>query len=86
MFASNQEATSMRYVSAITSFVVVFALAFVLGGFLLMPSLPPVPDHPVRFFEAEFWTTNWAGAVLGLILGGLSARSVLMKASKKPGE
>ncbi|MDB5173082.1 MAG: hypothetical protein JWN51_1855 [Phycisphaerales bacterium] len=65
---------------AITSFLFIFAFAFVLGGWFLMPHLPPVPDHPVSVFEAEYWTTNWAGALLGIILGTLSARSVLRKA------
>ena len=64
---------------AITSFIVVFILAFFLGGWFLMPVLPPVPDHPVSVFELEYWTTNWAGAVLGIILGGLSAWSILKK-------
>ncbi len=44
-----------------------------------MPHLPPTPDHPVTVFEIEYWTTNWAGAALGIILGGLSARSILKK-------
>jgi hypothetical protein len=47
-----------------------------------MPHLPPVPDHPVHFFELEYWTTNWAGALLGILLGGLSARSVLKEGRK----
>ncbi|HEY2589836.1 MAG TPA: hypothetical protein VGI81_29095 [Tepidisphaeraceae bacterium] len=64
---------------AVVSFIVVFVLGFVLGGWFLMPHLPPVPDHPVSVFEAEYWMTNWAGALLGLILGLLSARSVLRK-------
>ena len=64
---------------AAVSFIVVFVLGFVLGGWFLMPHLPPVPDHPVSIFEAEYWTTNWAGALLGLVLGLLSARSVLRK-------
>jgi membrane associated rhomboid family serine protease len=64
---------------AVISFLAVFVLAFVLGGWFLMPHLPPTPDHPVTVFEAEYWKTNWAGAVLGIILGGLSAWSVLRK-------
>ena len=62
---------------AIVSFVFVFVFAFVLGGLFLMPFLPPFPDRPVTVFEGEYWTTNWVGAVLGLALGGLSARSIL---------
>ena len=71
-------------VKAIVSFIVVFVFAFILGGILLRSHLPPVPDHLVTVFEAEYWTTNWAGALLGLILGGLSARSILKKRSKVP--
>ncbi|HEY7087304.1 MAG TPA: hypothetical protein VH518_04395 [Tepidisphaeraceae bacterium] len=69
---------------AITSFIIIFLFAFFLGGWLLMPHLPPTPDHPVSAFEAEYWTTNWAGALLGLILGGLSAWSVLRKRPSGP--
>lgn len=69
---------------AIVSFIVVFAFAFVLGGWFLMPHLPPVPDHPVSVFEAEYWTTNWAGALLGVALGSLSAWSVLRKDRAHP--
>lgn len=69
---------------AIGSFIVVFVIGFVLGGWFLMPHLPPVPDHPVSAFEAEYWTANWAGALLGLILGGLSAWSVLRKRPRGP--
>ena len=70
---------------AIVSFIVVFVIGFVLGGWFLMPHLPPTPDHPVTVFEAEYWTTNWAGALLGLLLGALSARSVLKKQRKQAG-
>ena len=70
------------WIRATVSFVVVFAIAFVLGGMLLMPHLPPVPDHPVHFFELEYWKTNWAGALLGLLLGALSAMSIVKKESK----
>ena len=69
--------------SAIVSFVAVFAIVFVLGGLFLMPHLPPTPRHLVTVFEVEYWTTNWAGAVLGILLGGLSARSILKRDSAK---
>jgi hypothetical protein len=72
------------WMKAITSFVVVFVFAFVLGGYFLMPHLPPVPDHPVSMFELEYWTTNWAGAVLGILLGGLSAWSVIRQERRRP--
>ncbi len=70
---------------AVVSFIVVFVFAFFLGGWFLMPHLPPVPDHPVTVFEAEYWTTNWVGALLGIVLGRLSARSVLKKRPARPG-
>ena len=71
----------MNYISAMVSFALVFVFAFVLGGWFLMPYLPPVPDRPVTVFEREYWTTNWAGALLGAILGGLSARARLRQLS-----
>lgn len=71
-------------VQAAFSFVVVFLIGFVLGGWFLMPHLPPVPERPVSVFEAEYWMTNWAGALLGIFLGALSAWSVLRKAGKSP--
>ena len=71
----------MKHLSAFISFAFVSAGVFFLAGWFLMPHLPPVPRHPVSVFEAEYWKDNWAGYVLGVILGGLSARSVLKKAA-----
>ncbi len=65
----------MARLSATASFLGVFAVSFVLGGWFLMPHLPPRPDHPVTVWEAEYWTNNWAGALLGVVLGALSACS-----------
>jgi Na+/phosphate symporter len=69
----------MRYVSAAGSFVFVFAGVFFLAGWFLMPYLPPVPSEPVSAFQVEYWTDNWIGAILGVLLGAISARSVLKK-------
>ena len=44
-----------------------------------MPHLPPIPDRPISVYELEYWTDNWAAALLGLILAGLSARLVIKK-------
>ncbi|MFC1462724.1 hypothetical protein ACFLQU_03875 [Verrucomicrobiota bacterium] len=44
----------MRILSAIVSFIVVFAGAFFLGGWFLMPYLPPVPDRPITVFEGGY--------------------------------
>jgi Na+/phosphate symporter len=73
----------MKYVSAAISFLFVFAGVFFLAGWFLMPHLPPVPDHPVSAFEAEYWKDNWIGYLLGAILGFLSARSVMKKANRE---
>ncbi|HVZ93834.1 MAG TPA: hypothetical protein VG797_04935 [Phycisphaerales bacterium] len=69
----------MKWITAALAFIVVFACCFVLGGWFLMPLLPPVPTHPVSAMELEFWIDNWAGALLGLVLGALSARSTLRR-------
>ncbi len=73
----------MKYLSATVSFVFVFAGVFFLAGWFLMPHLPPVPDRPISAFEGEYWVDNWIGVLLGLLLGGLSARSVFKKAKAK---
>jgi len=68
--------------AAVVSFVVVFVLVFFLAGWFLMPHLPPTPATPVSVFEARYWIDNWAGALLGALLGGLSAWSTLRRPSK----
>ena len=73
----------MKFVSAIISFLFVFAGIFFLAGLFLMPHLPPIPDRPVSVFEGRYWIDNWIGIVLGIPIGILSARSVLKKANTK---
>ncbi|MBI9018713.1 MAG: hypothetical protein JEZ07_15775 [Phycisphaerae bacterium] len=69
----------MKYTTVVLSFIVVFILVFVLGGLFLMPHILSTPDRTITALENEFWTRNWAGAVLGLILGGLSTWSAMKK-------
>ena len=69
----------MKWVSAGISFIIVFVIVFILGGWFLMPHLPPIPDRLISVYELDYWTDNWAGALLGLILAGLSARSIIKK-------
>jgi hypothetical protein len=83
---ANSLHNSMQYISASISFAFVFAGVFFLAGLFLMPHLPPVPDHLVSAFETEFWSNNWIGYLLGVVLGTLSARSVLKKTKRKGGE
>jgi hypothetical protein len=72
----------------IVSFVTIFVFVFFLGGWFLMPHLPPVPNHPISALELDYWKGNWAGAVLGLILATASARSAHRKQQRKilPGD
>jgi hypothetical protein len=72
----------MKYISAFIAFSFVFAPVFILAGWFLMPYLPPVPDHPVTVFEADYWKDNWIGYLLGAVLGFLSARSRLKSTAK----
>lgn len=67
----------MQVVTAVLALLVVFAIVFFLAGWFLMPHLPPTAKVPVSVFELAYWTDNWAGAVLGLVLGGFSARASL---------
>jgi hypothetical protein len=56
---------------AIISFIVVFAFAFFLGGWFLMPHLPPVPDHLVSVFEFDGFRFAPPVATLRSPLSGL---------------
>jgi hypothetical protein len=67
----------VRLITATLAFLVIFAIVFFLAGWFLSPHLPPTPKAPVTVFELAYWTDNWAGAVLGAVLGGLSARASL---------
>lgn len=29
-----------------------------------MPHLPPIPDRPISVYELDYWTDNWAGALI----------------------
>ncbi len=66
----------MKWLSAGISFIIVFVIVFILGGWFLMPHLPPIPLRPISAYELDYWTDNGAGALLGLILAGLSYRSI----------
>jgi len=69
----------MRWITPVLAFLLVFAVGFVLGGLFLMPHLPPTPDQPVSAVQWRYWVDNWAGALLGLLLGAASARSTLKR-------
>jgi hypothetical protein len=72
----------MKWLSAGISFIIVFVIVFILGGWFLMPHLPPIPESPISVYELDYPTVNLPGALLGLILAGLSARSIIKKNTK----
>jgi len=52
----------MKWLSVAISFIIVFVIVFILGGWFLMPHLPPIPDRPISVYELDYPTVNWAGA------------------------
>jgi hypothetical protein len=60
---------------AVVWFAVVFVIGFAVGGLYLMPHLP-------RLSGVGYWRQNWAGALLGGVLGLLAARTVLQRAGR----
>lgn len=64
---------------AAVSFLLVFAIVFVLAGWFILPHVPPTPSHPVSVFEGAYWLANWPGYALGVLLGGASARAALRR-------
>ncbi len=73
----------MKIFESILSFLLIFVLVFVLAGWFLMPYLPPTPKHTITIFDIEYWTRNWAGALLGIILGVLSTWLTTKKSNRK---
>ena len=69
----------MKWFIATLAFLFMFACGFFLGGMLLMPYLPPTPARPVTLVEGAFWIDNWAGLLLGIILGALSVHATLRR-------
>ena len=57
----------MRILSNIIANSILFGSAFLIGGYVLMPYLPPYPERPITIYEWEYWVTNWAGLILGIV-------------------
>ena len=66
---------------AVGWFVVLFVIGFAVGGLYLMPHLP-VPRPGLATGSWGYWEQNYAGAVVGGILGLLAARTVLQRAGR----
>jgi hypothetical protein len=72
-----------RLSGAFVAFVVVFACVFVLSRQYVTPHLPSTGDISAAMNDPAFWTANWAGVVLGSILGLSVASTVLRKRKRK---
>ncbi len=66
----------MKWLSAL----VVFGLGFILGGWFVQPRFPPYPAPAVRPWDLGYWTTNWTGALIGLLLAVLSLKQTRPRA------
>ncbi len=72
-----------KLVMALVSFAGVFVCVFVLSGWYVTPYMPAMPDIPSTIREPAFWTSNWPGVILGVLLGLISAKSVFFTKKKK---
>ena len=68
-----------RLSGALFSFVVVFACVFFLSKQYVTPHLPSSGDLSAAMNDPAFWTANWAGVVLGGILGLFVASTFLRR-------
>ena len=72
-----------RLSGAFVSFVIVFACVFLLSKQYVTPHLPSSGDLSAAMNDPAFWTANWAGLVLGSILGLFVASTVLRNRNRK---
>ena len=71
-----------RLSGALVAFAVVFACVFLLSRQYVTPHLPKSGDISAAFNDPAFWTANWAGVVLGGVLGLFVAGTVMRKRKK----
>ena len=71
----------MKWITASVSFVLVGTGTFFLTGwfFLPHPTEPQPGERIISMFKAVNWAHNWWGYPLGLLVGILSAWSILKK-------
>ena len=72
-----------RLSGAFVAFVVVFACVFMLSRQYVTPHLPSSGDISAAVNDPAFWTANWAGVVLGAILGVSVASTMLRRRKRK---
>ena len=71
-----------RLSGALVAFAVVFACVFLLSRQYVTPHLPKSGDISAAMNDPAFWTANWAGVVLGGVLGLFVASTVMRKRKK----
>jgi hypothetical protein len=77
------EESMNRFTGALFSFVVVFACVFFLSKQYVTPHLPKSGDISAAMSDPAFWSANWAGVVLGAVLGVLVASAFMRRRRTK---
>jgi ABC-type branched-subunit amino acid transport system permease subunit len=62
---------------AILAFAIVFVGVFYVIGTYVMPHLPPINEIPQKVGQPEFWTSNWAAVLAGLVVGVIAAFPIM---------
>jgi hypothetical protein len=71
-----------RLTGALFTFAVVFACVFLLSKQYITPHLPKSGEITAAMNDPAFWTANWAGVVLGGIMGLFVAMTMMRKRKK----
>lgn len=73
----------MKLLLAVIGFLFGFAgIFYVVGTFITKP-LPPMKEIPEKIATPEFWTSNWQGALGGLLVGVVLAFLLLKRKPKR---
>ena len=72
-----------RLSGALVAFAVVFGCVFMLSKQYVTPHLPKAGDVSAALNDPAFWAANWAGVVLGGVLGLFVAGTVMRRRRKR---
>jgi heme/copper-type cytochrome/quinol oxidase subunit 2 len=72
-----------RLSGALVAFAVVFACVFLLSKQYVTPHLPKSGDISAAMNDPAFWAANWAGVVLGGVVGLFVAGTVLRRPKRR---
>jgi len=73
----------MKWFTVAMSFAFMFGCGFFLGGIFVLPFVSPGIVRQISIFEGAYWVHNWAGAIVGVAFGYLSARATLRHYDQK---